>query len=344
MKSYLGAALALWASCVTTSIVQAADEIATIATYKGADRQQKLLENARREGGPTLYSSATTADMAVVLPAFEAKYGLKVKFWRGDSEGILQRAVTETRGGHNEFDVIETSGATMEALYREELLQPVVSPVFADISPKGRYPHGAWIASRFQVQSNAYNTAAIRPEEAPKSWADLAAPRWKGKIGVETENAIWLSALAEYMGEEKAIALFRTIGANGVTLRKGHTLLANLVASGETPIGLGLYRYREEQLRGEGAPIAPLDFEPLVVHPIGVGLSRTAPHPAAALLFIDFLLTDAQKIFLGRETRPTNIRVAPEPANAVYIDHAIALDQSTKWKKIFRDVFVSRAR
>ena len=88
----------------------------------------------------------------------------------------------------------------------------------------------------------------------------------------------------------------------------------------------------------------PLDFEPLVVHPIGVGLSRQAPHPNAALLFIDFLLTDAQKIFLGRETRPTNIRVAPEPSPAVYIDHAIALDQSTKWRKIFRDVLVSRAR
>ena len=339
--SILAMMLALWAVGPSSAL---ADDVAGVATYTAADRQDKLLEGARREGGLTLYSSATTADMAVVLPAFETKYGLKVKFWRGDSEGILQRAVTETRGGRNEFDVIETSGATMEALRREELLQQVASPVFADISPKGQYPHGAWIASRFQVQSNAYNTATIRPEDAPKSWDDLASPRWKGKIGVESENAIWLGALAQYMGEDKAIALFRAIGANGVTLRKGHTLLANLVASGETPIGLGLYRYREEQLRNEGAPIAPLDFEPLVVHPIGVGLSRQAPHPNAALLFIDFLLTDAQKIFLGRETRPTNIRVAPEPSPAVYIDHAIALDQATKWRKIFRDVLVSRPR
>lgn len=322
----------------------AQSEAAAIAAYTGADRQERLIEGARREGGLTLYSSLTNEDMAAILPAFDAKYGLKTRFWRGDSEGILRRAVTESRGGRDEFDVIETSGATMEALYREDLLQPARSPVFADISPKGQYAHGAWIASRFQIQTNAYNTATIKPADAPKDWADLASPRFKGKIGVEIENAIWLGALASYMGEDKGLALMKAIGANGVTMRKGHTLLANLVASGETPVALGLYRYRVEQLRKQGATIAPLDFAPLVVHPIGIGLSKKSPHPHAALLFIDYLLTDAQLILRDRETTSTNMKIDKAPENAVYIDHAMALDENAKWSRVFKDVFGARAR
>jgi iron(III) transport system substrate-binding protein len=308
----------------------------------GADRQEKLVAGARLEGGLSLYSSLTNDDMAALLPVFDAKYGLKTRFWRGDSEGILQRAVTEAHGGRADFDAIETSGATMEALVREDLLAPLASPVFADVSPKARHPGDLWVSTRFQVQSNAYNTNAVKAADAPKDWSDLAAPKWKGKLGTETENAIWLGALAGAMGEEKALALFRAIAVNGVTLRKGHTLLANLVASGETPVGVGLYRYRAEQLRREGAPVATLDFTPLVVHSVGVGVAKAAPHPNSAALFVDFLLTDGARILKDRDTWPTNLKVAAEPPNAVYIDHAKALDEQDKWNRLFKDIFGAR--
>ena len=316
-----------------------------IASYMGPDRQQRLVEGAKKEGGFTLYSSATTEDMGEIVKNFEAKYGLKVKFWRGDSEGILRRAVTEARGGRDEFDLIETSGGTMEALVREKLLRPVASPVLADISPKGRFPHDSWTATRFQIQTIAYNTNAVRKEDLPKSWDDLADPKWKGKLGIELDDEEWFASVVKSLGEEKGLKLMREIGAkNGVSIRKGHTLLANLTASGEVPMALGVYHYKVAQLKRKGAPIDWFNLPPVVIHPIGIGLSKKPPHPYSAMLFFDFILSEGQRIYVTQDTQPTNIKVKPEPEAAVYIDWADALDHSEKWSKLFKEAFAGKAR
>ena len=336
------AALAL-AGLAGPARAQAPDD--NIATYTGSDRQERLLAGAAKEGGFTLYSSATTEDMSEVIKGFEAKYGLKVKFWRGDSEGILRRAVTEARGGRDEVDLLETSGRTMEALYREKLLQPVASPVLADISPKGRFPHNSWTATRFQIQTLAYNTNAIRPEDLPKNWEDLADPKWKGKLGIELDNHEWFGEVVKAIGEEKGLKIMRDIGArNGVSIRKGHTLLANLTASGEVPLAIGIYHYKVAQLKRKGAPIEILDLPPVVVHPVGMGLSRKPQHPYSALLFFDYVLTEGQRIYLTQDTQPTNIRVKAEPPAAVYMDFSEALDENSKWLKLFKETFTGKAR
>lgn len=320
--------------------------VADIATYSGADRQTRLLEGAKKEGGLTLYSSATTEDMNEHIKAFEAKYpGVKVKFWRGDSEGILRRAVTETRGGRNEFDIIETSGGTMEAGFREGLFEVVKSPALDDISPRAKFAGGAWTGSRFQLHVTAYNTNATKKADLPKSYAEFAEPRFKGKLGIELDDSEWFAAVANWMGEAKGIATFRDIVAkNGVSVRKGHTLIANLTASGEVPIALGIYKYKVEQLKRQGVPIDWIDMPPIVIHPIGMALSKKAPHPYSAMLFFDFILGDGQKIYVTQDTHPTNIKIKPEPENAIYIDYARALDSGDKWQKTFKEIFTGRAR
>ncbi len=337
------AILGLAFAATTTGVRAQTMGVADIATYTGADRQAKLLEGAKKEGGFTLYSSATTEDMNEHIKAFEAKYpGVKVKFWRGDSEGILQRAVTETRGGRNEFDVIETSGGTMEAGFRENLFQVVKSPVLEDISPRAKFDGGAWTGTRFQLHVIAYNTNATRKDALPKAWADLADPRFKGKLGIELDDSEWFAAIVNWMGEEKGLAFWRDVVAkNGMSVRKGHTLIANLTASGEVPIALGIYRYKVDQMKRKGVPVDWLDLPPYVVHPIGIALSQKAPHPHAALLFFDFMLNEGQKIYLTQETHPTNIKVKAEPENAIYMDYAKALDQGDKWTKLFKEIFVS---
>src|SRR5689334_24509696 len=90
---------------------------ADIATYQGADRQQRLLEGAKKEGTLTIYSSATVEDMGALTAAFEKKYGIKTNLWRASSEDVLQRAVVENRGQRYDVDVFETNGSEMEALH-----------------------------------------------------------------------------------------------------------------------------------------------------------------------------------------------------------------------------------
>jgi iron(III) transport system substrate-binding protein len=333
------------AAALTAAHAQTAS-VADVASYLGPDRQARLLEGAKKEGGLTLYSSATTEDMNEHIKAFETKYpGVKIKFWRGDSEGILRRAVTETRGGRNDFDIVETSGGTMEAGFRENLFQVVKSPVLDDISPKAKFAGGAWTGTRFQLHVTAYNTNATRKEDLPKSYADFLDPRFKGKLGIELDDSEWFAALAGWMGEDKALPLWREIVAkNGVSVRKGHTLIANLTASGEVPIALGIYKYKVEQFKRKGVPIDWIAIPPYVVHPIGIALSQKAPHPNAAMLFFDFMLTDGQKIYVTQDTHPTNIKVMAEPDSAIYIDYAHALDEGDKWHKIFKEIFTTRAR
>ena len=171
--------------------------------------------------------------MRVLIDAFAKKYGVKMQFWRASSESILRRALIEQRAGRYEVDAIETSAAEMESLHREGMLQEVRSPHLADIVPAALRPHREWVGDRLNIISAGYNTKLVRKDELPKTYEDFADPRWKGRLGIESDDAVWFGALANALGEDKVVKLFRDmVRVNGVSVRKGHTLLANLVVSG----------------------------------------------------------------------------------------------------------------
>src|SRR3981189_1781749 len=143
---------------------------ADIATYQGADRSQKILEGAKKEGTLTIYSSATVEDMTALTTAFTKKYSVKTQVWRASSENIIQRASTEARGGRFDVDVFETDGVAMEAMHREKLLQVVKAPVLSDLIPAAVPPHGEWIGDRVQIFTAAYNTSLVKKADLPKGY------------------------------------------------------------------------------------------------------------------------------------------------------------------------------
>src|SRR3954465_14593505 len=110
--------------------------LADIATYQGPDREKRLVEGAKKEGELMFYSSIPVEDIAVLTAAFDKKYGVKVKVWRADSEGILQRIVTEAKARRYEVDVMAASASGLEPLHRERLLTEVKSPYLADLIPE----------------------------------------------------------------------------------------------------------------------------------------------------------------------------------------------------------------
>ncbi len=336
---------ALLAVCICGSAARA-QTLAELAGYSGPDRSARLLAGAKREGTVTLYSSATLADQSAILGAFQAKYGIKVQQWRGSSEDIRNRALTEYAGGRFDADVAETAGSEMEIMVREQLLQAVTTPAAAELIPQARMPHHGWIATRLSVFVGAYNTDIIKPADVPKSYEDLRNPRWKGKLGIESDDANWFLSVVGFMGEQKGLRLFHDIvAANGISVRKGHTLLANFVGSGEVPLALTAYSYRVEQMKNvEGAPVELLYLPPVVALPTGAGVFKKAPHPYAALLLLDFYLTDAQKILAGREAVPTDPRVKPLPKDLIFVDLPKYLDEGEKWTKLFQETFVNQAR
>jgi iron(III) transport system substrate-binding protein len=313
--------------------------LAEIASYTGPDRIAKLIAGAKKEGAVNVYTSETVEDIGALSQAFETKYGIKLNIWRGSSEDILQRAVVEARGGRFDADAFETGATAMESLHRERLLQQIDLPAAADLAPEAIQPHHEWIGTRYNIFVAAYNTGLIAGTALPKSYDDLADAKWKGKLGIEADDSDWFGAVIEALGEERGLKLFRDIvAANGVSVRKGHTLLANLVVSGEVPLAISTYFYKVAQLKERGAPIDALSIAPVVARFEGAGVARRAPHPYAAILFMEFMLTDAQHILAKREFFPADVRVKPMPAGLTFLDPAKALDQSQKWSKYYRDI------
>jgi len=324
-----------------------APALAEIASYEGSDRTAKIVAGAKKEGTVNVYTSETLEDIAALKAAFEGKYGVKMSVWRGSSEDILQRGVVEARGGRFDADAFETGATAMESLHREQLMQPVTSPAFAGLAPQAIRPDHDWIGTRYNIFVASYNTAAIGKEELPKSYDDLLAPRWKGKLGIETDDSDWFGVVVDGLGEDRGLKLFHDIvAANGISVRKGHTLLANLVVSGEVPMALKTYMYRVAQLKHSGAPIDWLMIPPVVARFEGAGVARHAPHPYAAMLYLDFMLTDAQEILADRNFFPADIRIKPMPTDVqlTFLDPAKALDQNQKWSKYYRDIVTHQLR
>jgi len=330
-----------WLVAAPALAQQPGSSLAEIASYAGPDRTAKLIAGAKREGIVDVYTSETVEDIAALSAAFEGKYGVKLNVWRGSSEDILQRGVVEARGGRFDADAFETGATAMESLHREQLLQQVASPAFAGLAPQAIRPHHEWIGTRYNIFVAAYNTGLIAKNDLPKSYDDLLDRRWKGKLGIEADDSDWFGVVVDALGEERGLKLFRDIVAtNGISVRKGHTLLANLVISGEVPLAISTYIYRVAQLKHRGAPIDWLAIAPVVARFEGVGVARRAPHPYAAMLYMDFMLTDAQDILAKRDFFPANVKLKPMPTDMAltFLDPAKALDQNQKWSKYYRDI------
>jgi iron(III) transport system substrate-binding protein len=149
------------------------------------------------------------------------------------------------------------------------------------------------------------------------------------------------------MGEAKGVAFFRELVArNGISVRSGHSLLNNLVAAGEVPLALTMYQFLAEAAKRKGAAVDWFVLEPAVARMSGVGIARRAPHPNAALLFHQWMLSpEAQRLLLSLDYVPTNAAVTSPFTGRRFtlVDPAIALDQNDKWRASFDEVIIKRS-
>jgi iron(III) transport system substrate-binding protein len=315
--------------------------------YAGADRTEKIAAAAKKEGALTLYTTIAEKDLPSLIQPFEEKSGIKVTVWRAGTDKVLQRTLAEAQAKRYEVDVIHFGSPEMEALSREKILQAVSSPLHKDLQPGSVPRHKEWAATLLSVWVQAYNTQAVKKEDLPKSYRDLLDPKWKGKLGIESKNQDWFASVVQIMGGgEKGISYFRELVAkNGISPRTGHTLLNNMVISGEVPLALTLYNYMPEQAKKKGAPIEWFALEPAIARSNAIGVARRAPHPNAAVLFYDYMLGEAQPRLVALDYVPSNTKV-PSPLQGIKIlqtDPVRSLDESEKWTKLFEETVLKRA-
>jgi len=321
-----------------------ASRVAEIANYQGADREQRLIQGARREGMVTFYSNAPTEDNTALVGAFERKYGIKVSLYRASSEEIRQRVLNEARARRFDVDFILNNAPAMEALTGEQLLQEIKSPHVANLMPAAVPPHRSWVGFCLNVFVSAYNTGLVMKTDLPRSYADLTDPKWKGRIGIEADDSDWFAGLVEEMGRERGTRLFREIArTSGFSMRKGHTLLTNLVSAGEVPLALTVFNYTAEQFKKKGAPLDWFVLDPLISMPNSIAVATNAPRPHAAILFFDFMLSDGQRILKDRDYVVTDQNVSsPLDRSRIHVmDSAKILAQGEDWQRLYTQVITS---
>lgn len=318
---------------------------ASLLLYNGPDRAQKILAAAKEEGSLTLYTSLEVKNLQYLIPPFEKKYGIKVNVWRAGTSMVLQRTMTEAAAGRYVVDVIHFGAPQLEALAREKILQPVQSPLFSELMAAAVPAHHEWAGTILQLYVQAYNTKLIKKADLPKTYEDLLDPKWKGKLGIEAKSESWYATLLQAMGEEKGKKLFHDIVTrNGMSVRYGYSLLDNLVIAGEVPLALTVYQHMPQAAKEKGAPIDWFALKPTIARFNGIGIARHAPHPNAALLFYDYMLssTGAQKAFAAMGYVPANTKLPSNLGTTLdikLVDPVEELDHVEKWNKSFDEVF-----
>jgi iron(III) transport system substrate-binding protein len=290
-----------FSTALITAVVPSvsAQSFAELASNDNPGRHQRLVEAARKEGSLTFYTSIPEKDMAVLSADFEKRYGIRVNTWRASTVKVVQRLVAEKQANRWAFDAVDISSPELEALYQEKLLQEVNSKLQKELIEEAFPAHRGWAPQFLTVFVQAYNTNAVKAEELPKTYADLLDPKWKGRLGVEVNDSDWYCGQVKFLGPEKGSRLFQDIVArNKWSVRSGHSLLANMVVSGEVPLALTAYSYMIDQARQKGAPVDWFAINPVIGRSNGIGVSRNPPHPNAALLFYEYMISDAQPLIL----------------------------------------------
>jgi iron(III) transport system substrate-binding protein len=336
----------LIAAFATITAPSHAQSLSELASYEGPDRTARLIAGAKKEGVLQFYTTIPPEYLKPITDEFERKYGVKVDVWRARSEAVLQRVLAEAKGGRWTVDVVESISPPMEALVREKLTQEVHSPEHKNLIDGVLPAHREWAPTLIFIFVQAYNTAKVRKDELPKSYADLLDPKWKGKLSIEASDHEWFYSVARDMGEERGIKFFRELAANGLSTRVGHPLLVNLVASGEVPLALTVYQYSPEQLKKKGAPIDWFAIEPAVAISDGMAVMKKAPHPHAALLFYDYLLSEEgnrQIAKLGYAPTNRNLESPMGKMRVKVLNPSTLLDESAKSSALFDEIITKRA-
>jgi iron(III) transport system substrate-binding protein len=224
------------------------------------------------------------------------------------------------------------------------LFAEFASPHLADIPANAIPKHRQWIPDRLNFFVVGINTSKVKEADVPKTYEGFLDAKWKGQLGIESTDVEWMATLMK-LGGPYGLAYFKQLAAQRPDMRKGHVLLAELIASGEIPVGLTAYSANIESFKRRGAPVAWIPVEPVVARPQGLAVARNAPHPHAALLFVDFILSkEGQDLLASMGRTPVNTKAAggERKFNYTLVDPAVALDQSDKWLKLWNELLIRR--
>lgn len=314
----------------------------------GAGGAASVRERAEAEGKLMFYAAFNANDSKTLTDGFKKLYPkIDATFYRTTDAQLMERILTENRAGQNLWDVAMTTSFYGHNLKKRGLFAAYDSPERKHFRDGYKDPEAMWTSIYTNYAAFGYNTRAVAQSSLPKSHADLLKPEWKGQLGIDSKPYEWFGTIVKAMGEEKGLSFMREL-AKLAQLRSGRTLVAQLVAAGEFKGALTAYSQTFEVLKPAGAPVDWVYVNPVFANIHPVGISAKAPHPNAARLFMDFVLSKrGQELIRGMNRIPDRIDTPPGQARLIEgIKPAFAptevLEEFQRYAKMFDEIFGAR--
>ena len=328
--------------------------LAFTASAHAAEISPELIAKAKQEGQVTYYTDLIIDQIVrPITAAFEAKYGIKVTYTRGDSQVNSIKLLNEDRAGRVMADVFGLT-SNMEVLIEAGVARQFTAANAEELPPQYRDADRYWVSSNLFILTPGLNTTLVPAAQRPRSYDDLLAPYWKDKMVWKMNDLSggpgFIGNVLTSMGEERGMAYLRRLSGQGIKrLNASARAILDQVIAGEYPMALQIFNHHAAISAEKGAPVDWVRLSPATVTPDLLGLPRNAPHPNAGLLFVEFMTSkEGQAIFQKANYLPARPDVPPLtpdliPKNggfgATVITPSLTAKSMNHWDKVFADLF-----
>ncbi len=309
----------------------------------------KIVESAKKEGEIIWYTSMAVDQSKLLMDAFQKKYpAIKPVLVRLGGGAVMNRVLTETRAGLFGYDVVGGRGEMIQIFKERGIITPYISPETKQIDADLFDKQGYWYVHYVVPWALGYNTQQVKKEAVPKSYEALLDPKWKGgKISMDNEGYLVLQGLMTAWGKEKAIDYMKKLAAQDPVISRGNTERVALAGAGQYQLILA-YAHALEREKFKGSPIDWVALEPAVVEIDPQMIGSKSPHPNAARLFMDYILSkEGQEMLLEFQRIPVRKDVEPKPAR-LFRGYERIVERPDDYKyftdnvKLYQEIFKTR--
>ncbi len=326
------------------------EKLDQLSRLTGTERQRYLEEQAFKEGKVVMYSSDHPELVRAWNAEFKKKYPqIDAQFIRMNTRDSLQRAVNESRAGRPVTDLLHPPASELAILQQSDLVARYVSPEAADFGPDFKDPDGMWSVHWYSPAVLGFNTNLVQRADVPMRIEDLADPKYRGKLGRVSAGGRWVAGILKAKGEAAGMDIVRRIAQLEPRVYDSSNALGNALASGQIALAFDLHVTVAGPLKGQGAPVDYVVAEPVLILPVYQIIMKDAPHPFAAALAYDWMLSkQGQAVYkpldqIGprKDTEYPYADVMRGAKTVVSLSVGLLADPS-RYNKIFEDLYIRK--
>ncbi len=289
--------------CVSVTYAVAPEEIwKSLEKLSPAEREKKLVEGAKKEGEMLWYTNSGIDNATRYIQVFKKQFPfINAQVWRAKTRQVTQRAIAEANAGKYLVDVIKPSTDLLPPMIEKNLLAKYETPVRAVYPAIAK--SGYYTSMNYAFRVFAFSPRKVNRQDVPKTWEELLQPKWQGQILFDESSLEEVMAWLGAWGKDKTVNFATRLSQQQLLIRVGRDTTTQMMMAGEAPLAVTTYAYSNEALRAQNAPVDWIaeDLIPVLLYPLT--MARNAPHPYAAALFYDFLLSEEGQRLIAKEGR-----------------------------------------